>query len=68
MLVRIWSGSDGQISFRAPKSASIKTIYADTDLMPSDHDSQILEYAQKFNKGDGRAVDFRAGKFGTWEV
>ena len=68
MIIRIWSGSDGQISLKLPKCTSIKTIYPDTDMMPSDHDAQIMEYSRKFDKGEGRPVDFRAGKFGTWEV
>jgi hypothetical protein len=68
MVVRIWSGSDGQICFRPPKCLSLKSIYADTDIMPSDHDSQMKEFVQKFEKGEGKTTDFRAGKYGNWEV
>jgi hypothetical protein len=68
MIVRVWSGSDGQICFRPPKCLSLKSIYADTDIMPSDHDSQMKEFIQKFEKGEGKTADIRAGKYGNWEV
>ena len=68
MVVRIWSGSDGHISYRPPKSRSIKSIYPDIDIMPSDHDSQMLEFSQKLEVLEGRDVDFQAGKYGSWEV